>query len=30
MLLAWLLLYGSGRTLVLITNRMQEAAWQER
>jgi len=28
-LLAWMLFYGAGRTLILITARMQEAAWQE-
>jgi hypothetical protein len=30
MLLAWLLFYGAGRTLILVTARMQEAAWEER
>jgi hypothetical protein len=30
MLLAWMLIYGAGRTLVLIAGRMQEAAWEER
>jgi hypothetical protein len=30
MLLAWLLIYGAGRGLVLITARIQEAAWEER
>jgi hypothetical protein len=29
-LLAWMLFYGAGRALVLITSRMQEAAWEER
>lgn len=30
LLLAWLIFYGAGRTMMLITARMQEAAWEER
>src|SRR5215831_6577490 len=30
LLLAWLLFYGAGRSLILITARMQEAAWEDR
>jgi hypothetical protein len=29
-LLAWLLLYGASRTVVLFASRIQEAAWEER
>jgi hypothetical protein len=29
-LLAWLLFYGAGRTLILVTARIQEAAWEDR
>jgi hypothetical protein len=30
LVLAWLLFYGAGRAMVLVSARMQEAAWEER